>query len=210
MQHFSHHFSGWAALRCAALARSLMCKANTSGVMTFICFLLYGPRLLLITRSNIQMRSSNRITDPFRSYYGSAGKCREFGLFYLFYLFIYFAKLDDALRHRREQRSLPLFELAARCSVFAPVGLEDVALMKCKAAFSCSEWCIPPIVFVSHKYLSATRVSASLDGISVIYPSPLVTWSFSQCLSIGLSALVSLAVQHRRSSFILTSVMPPH
>lgn len=51
----------------AALARPLMCKSNTSGVMTFISFLFYSPLLLKITHSNMQMRSSDLITDPFRT-----------------------------------------------------------------------------------------------------------------------------------------------
>lgn len=51
--------------RCARSLSYSMCKANTSGVMTFISFLFYSPLLLIITHSNMQMRSSDLITNPF-------------------------------------------------------------------------------------------------------------------------------------------------
>lgn len=62
---------------------------------------------------------------------------------------------------------------------------------------------------MSRKYLSARRVSASLDGISVVYPSPLATWSVSECLGIGLSTLVLLAAQHPQLFYIdISHVFP--
>lgn len=82
----------------APLARPLMCKANTSGVMTFISFLFYSPLLLIITHSSMQMRSSDLIMDPFRTY--AIMDPREIAGIPFFY---------DALQNRCEQRSLPLF-----------------------------------------------------------------------------------------------------
>lgn len=79
----------------AALARPLMCKSNTSAAMAFISFLFDSPLLLIITRSNMQMRSSDLITDPFRTCVNlDPGKVESF------VLFLFFANLDDDLQHR--------------------------------------------------------------------------------------------------------------